>query len=331
MYSFDVFDTLISRTTATPEGIFVLMRDRLRDEKDVNGLDDYVIDNFVELRIHSEELIRKAGIFQRVEEVTLREIYEAMSVCGCLEATQTEYLCHMEEAVELANVTARSENIRRLKALLEQGERVVLISDMYLSEEAIRKMLRQADDVLGTLPLYVSSEYKKRKITGDLYRVVQELERVNYNEWTHIGDNKYQDIEVPYNLGIRVELTEKAELSELEKKALEKYGDDSRLQLMVGAAVRAETAEQEKIPVSAFHIGCRFAGPVIYCYAEWIVEQAVKKGIKRLYFIARDGYLVKQIVDIILHSKKIDIDTSYIYGSRKAWRMPSLSEEHYNL
>ena len=122
MYSFDVFDTLISRTTATPQGIFALMKDRLQNEKRVNGLHDYVIANFVELRIHSEELIRKAGSFQNIEEVTLRDIYDAMSVCGCVDEKQIEYLCQLEETVELANVTEIPKNVRRLKALLEQGE-----------------------------------------------------------------------------------------------------------------------------------------------------------------------------------------------------------------
>ena len=59
MYSFDVFDTLITRTTATPQGIFALMKDKLAEERDTNGLEDYVIENFFELRIHSEELIRE--------------------------------------------------------------------------------------------------------------------------------------------------------------------------------------------------------------------------------------------------------------------------------
>ena len=81
----------------------------------------------------------------------------------------------------------------------------------------------------------------------------------------------------------------------------------------------------------AYHIGCRYVGPVLYSYGEWVIDQAEKKGINRLYFIARDGYLVKQIVDVILRSRKLDIETSYIYGSRKAWRMPSLSPQNYNL
>jgi len=39
MYSFDVFDTLITRTTALPNGIFALMRSRMAQEKASNGLE----------------------------------------------------------------------------------------------------------------------------------------------------------------------------------------------------------------------------------------------------------------------------------------------------
>ncbi len=328
MYSFDVFDTLITRNTANPKGIFALMEHRLQKERDINGLEDYVIDNFFELRIQSENLIRKSSSIQQIEEVTLRDIYTAMSVCGCMNEKQIEYLCQLEKETEIANVAGISENIQRLKELLKQGERVILVSDMYLPKETIRQMLLQADDIFSSMEIYVSSEYGRRKTTGNLYRLVQKMEQVSYEDWTHIGDDIYQDIEVPYQLGIRVEQVHKPVPSDFEKKLLDHYGDDSKLQLMVGTAVKMAKGREE---ADAYCIGCRYAGPMLYSYAEWIVEQAVRKNISRLYFIARDGYLIKQIVDIILDRKQSDILTSYIYGSRKAWRMPSLSEDHYNL
>lgn len=339
MYSFDVFDTLITRTTAAPQGIFALMKDKLGEEKAIHNLDDYIIQNFFELRIHSEELARKACFMQNVEEVSLSDIYKAMAVCGCLDEYQIQYLCALEERTEISNVRGIPENICRLKELIAQGERVILISDMYLPEEIIRKMLLQADDVFKNIPLYVSSEYKKRKTTGNLYCVVKEIEQEDYKNWIHIGDNLHQDIEVPYNLGIQVELVPRIELSDFERELLERYGKDSRLQLMIGSALQGERECGEAIEPTrgvlqsreAYHVGCRYAGPVLYCYAEWIIEQAEKKNIRRLYFIARDGYLIKKIADIIIAKKEADIKTYYIYGSRKAWRMPSLSKEHYNI
>jgi len=290
-------------------------------------LDDHVIDNFFELRIHSENLARGAAEARQVEEVDLHKIYEAMAVCGCISEEQIEYLMQMEQETELANVAGIGKNIQRVKELLRQKERVILISDMYLSTDIIRKMLLKADSVFESIPLYVSSDYKKRKTTGNLYRLVQEAERVQYEDWMHTGDNLYQDVEIPCRMGIDAEWIEKKELTDLEKRLLRWYGNDSCLQVMIGTAVRAEKRDRK----IAYQIGCRYAGPVLYSYAEWIVDQAVKKGIRRLYFIARDGYLIKKIVDIILERKKTGIGTGYIYGSRRAWRMVSLSDEHYNL
>ena len=131
MYSFDVFDTLITRNTANPWGIFALMKDRLCRERTENDFADYIIDNFFELRIHSEELVRKAGIFQNKEEVTLYDIYKSMAVCGCLDDNQIEYLCELEKEIEIANVVGIEENIQKLKKLTEMGERVILISGIY--------------------------------------------------------------------------------------------------------------------------------------------------------------------------------------------------------
>lgn len=347
MYSFDVFDTLITRTVAAPQGIFALMKDRLKKEKGVNKLDDYVIDNFFELRIHSEELARKSFSAQNMEEVRLKDIYTAMAVCGCINEKQHHYLCQMEQEIEIANVTGIPENIQRVKKLLAEGEHVILASDMYLSGEIVRRMLVKVDPIFEDIPLYISSEYGKRKTTGNLYRQVQEEEQTVCDEWTHIGDNLFQDIEMAYQLGIKVELSPCVRLTGFEKKLLKDHGNDSQLQLMIGAALRTErqhiseenmvgiksriAIENIEISSGPYHIGCRYAAPVLYNYAEWIVGQACKKNIKRLYFIARDGYLIKQIVDVILNCKKISIATHYIYGSRRAWRMPSLSREHYNL
>lgn len=363
MYSFDVFDTLITRTTATPQGIFALMKDRIALEKGENKLEDDIIDDFFELRIHSEELARKSRSAQNVEEINMRDIYDAMSLSGNINEAQTDYLCYTEQQMEIENAVGIPENIRWVKRLLGQGERVVLISDMYLPVDIIREMLIRADSVFADIPLYVSAEYGVRKTTGNLYRKVQEQEQIFYENWTHIGDNMRQDIEIPYQLGIRVEMYQKEELSDFEKELLKYYADDSRLQLMIGAAIHGKGKQPDRIddqlqpwteavvhgkgkqpskstdsfvPTDwrkkiAAYIGCRYAGPVLYGYAEWLIRQAEAKKIKKLYFIARDGYLIKRIADTILSEKKTGIETYYIYGSRNAWRIPSLSEEHYNL
>lgn len=53
MYSFDIFDTLITRRTAAPKGIFMLMQGIMRK---TGGYPPFLTENFYELRVGAEEL-----------------------------------------------------------------------------------------------------------------------------------------------------------------------------------------------------------------------------------------------------------------------------------
>ena len=69
-------------------------------------------------------------------------------------------------------------------------------------------------------------------------------------------------------------------------------------------------------------------------YVHWCIKKAINKKIETLYFISRDGELLKKIADEIISHQNYDIKTKYIYGSRKAWRIPSfinkIDEEFYS-
>lgn len=60
--------------------------------------------------------------------------------------------------------------------------------------------------------------------------------------------------------------------------------------------------------------------PVLFCYVSYVIENAVKQGIQRIYFLARDGYILKSIADVIIKKQELDIDTRYLYVSRYALR-----------
>lgn len=73
------------------------------------------------------------------------------------------------------------------------------------------------------------------------------------------------------------------------------------------------------------------SGPILTSYVNWVLQHCLNKKINRLYFIARDGYILKEIADILIQKNKYPITTKYIYGSRLAWRVPSIeyNEENY--
>jgi len=103
-YSFDVFDTLVTRTTATPRGIFTLMQQRLQEKSFSEQLSQYVRENFYALRIHSEELARMHYQRNRIEEITLEQIYEALGTVGNLPMAVLESLAILERHTEIDQV-----------------------------------------------------------------------------------------------------------------------------------------------------------------------------------------------------------------------------------
>lgn len=63
--------------------------------------------------------------------------------------------------------------------------------------------------------------------------------------------------------------------------------------------------------------------PILCDYVYWVLNEAEANGIETLYFLSRDGYILKQIAEIICHQKKIGISCKYLYCSRASLRMPS--------
>lgn len=63
----------------------------------------------------------------------------------------------------------------------------------------------------------------------------------------------------------------------------------------------------------------KYISPTLFMYTSWIVSEAEKHGIKRLYFLARDGYQMYCIARHICERK--GIECSYFFCSRYALRM----------
>ena len=84
LYSFDVYDTLITRRTATPEGIFALMQKQLTESEAYADLPKMLIQNFYLIRIQSEKVARNTYIGGNVYDITLSQIYESVCLSGGL-------------------------------------------------------------------------------------------------------------------------------------------------------------------------------------------------------------------------------------------------------
>ncbi len=311
MHSFDIFDTLITRSTAVPRGIFMLMEKRMCK---INRFDSFLCANFYELRSGAERLARRYARSAGREEVTLDDIYKILSMTTGVSEEQLEELKKLEVDLECDNVLGIRKNIALLKKLKKEGERVVLISDMYLDEESIRCILCRVDSVFADIPVYVSSAYGKTKGNGSLFLVVQKQEQINFSDWIHYGDNESADIRAAMKLGIKAIHLVSEELKEYEHPEKSIYH-----QLSVGSSRYVRTLGRGDC---VSEVGSSLAGPILYPYVKWILRESLRNGINRLYFVARDGWILQHIADKIIEKESYQIHTAYIYGSRVTWRLP---------
>ena len=324
LYSFDIFDTLITRTTAIPKGIFALLQERLVSDMDYSDIPEYVRRNFFAIRRNAEAMARFEKACCGIEDVTLAQIYEALALAGGLDAGQQARLLELELQIEKENIIGIPENIARLKELRDSGKRVVLISFMYLDEKQIRMILSDIDPVFYDIPIYMSCDYLAAKSSGRLFEKVHEAEGVAYSEWTHFGDNQDGDVAAPAKLGIHAVQYKYEQLKPYEQELIDTYPEDVSFQLEIGTA--RNTRLMDGSDSAAETIGISFSAPLLGDYCRWLLDESSRKGIRRLYYIARDGYILKAVSDRLIEAGKYDIETHYIYGSRRAWRAPSLSD-----
>lgn len=325
LYSFDIFDTLITRTTATPCGIFSIMEKHLQQDREYENFPEIVKQNFFIIRQEAENFIRtNKKLMYDEQDIKFEDIYKIIKNNYNLNETQINTLMNLELNTEIKNIIPIQKNINTLKELIFKNNRVVLISDMYHSEKTIRVFLSHIDPIFENIKIYVSSEYNKTKTSSDLYNYVKEQENVEYENWTHYGDNNYSDIKMAKFLGIKTVYTPKNDLKGYEESLLlnnEISESNFYSQMLVGTAKLTRTLSDYNDKI--FDFGCSYSGPLLYNYVQWIIEQSLSRGIKTLYFIARDGYIPKLIADEIIKLKNLDLKTKYIYGSRAAWKIPS--------
>lgn len=69
---------------------------------------------------------------------------------------------------------------------------------------------------------------------------------------------------------------------------------------------------------------CRaFLWPVLYNYVWWILREASERKLRTLYFLARDGYVLREIAELFCQVYDLPIECRYLYCSRASLRTPS--------
>lgn len=288
--SFDLFDTLICRAVQNPRVVFGLMERHCQVEYK-NFI--YKVIGFRKLRILAEMQARKNSL---AEDISFDEIYHQVAKF----VHNWQVLKEKELELELALIYPIEKNLQMLKEFQQQGKVCCITSDMYLPIKFMQKLVAEKLG-LTDIKIFVSSEYKKTKHSGNLYYEVKDFYNCEFKDILHIGDNEYSDIKKANELGM--------ETLHIQNYNTGYKGDNLFLSLA--------TPYQDKRNVF-YDLGFNISGPVAWATARWIKEDLEVKGIQKIFWGARDGFLFDKIF-----RKISDIESIYFRVSRRALFIPT--------
>ena len=303
--SFDIFDTLIKRNVSKPSDIFKLV------EIKYNSRVENKIDKFEINRKICESECRK----ESSTEISIDMIYDKMSkIYGKKVASD---LHKLEEEIEI-NFTQRNNNelINSIYNYALNNKKIILTSDMYLSKEIIEKILKRNN--IKYNKLYLSSDIGIRKVTSELFSYVLKDLNIKSDKIIHVGDNKHSDCDMSKKVGIKsikipTHINNLLHFNKNTKKEITNNFNYNILQSFINNNI------ENNDYFSKFGYQC--FGPILFGFSEWLLKDLEKNKIEKVFFLARDGKIMKEAFDIINTNKKIK--SSYFMASRRSLIVPS--------
>jgi len=147
---------------------------------------------------------------------------------------------------------------------------------------------------------YVSGDFALLKRTGRLFDAVLKIEKLQPNRLFHVGDNHISDGERPAERGIAAFILDYKKMMHRQRRMEYDYlrmKVDSRWMGVVAAQYSEAALAEIGAPEEAY--GRRVLGPIFMSFVHRIAERCKEEGIKRVYFVAREGYLLKQLFEKI--------------------------------
>ena len=322
VYSFDIFDTVLVRIWAKPHHLFW----RLGQELKRNHLLKISLDSWYEIRRNSERQVRHNS---QQEEITLREIYENLALSLNWSDSEIQSAIALEIELEKKSLFVVPEIYQKIQKYRQEKHKIIYISDMYLSESSIRELLEKHQCWEEKDSLYISSELKLTKASGNLFSYCLQQESLQNRKLVHQGDNFYSDIQVPRKLGVRANFFDKTSLNRYEEKIANSDRLPLELRSILAGSSRLTRLSSDSLTHSQNIIWETVASaiaPVLFGFVFWCLQEARDREVERLYFVARDGQILLKIARILCTNWEYTIDCRYLYGSRQAWHFPAIQE-----
>lgn len=337
--SFDIFDTLITRPVWEPSDLFKLMLLNTQYSRETCS-------NLIEMRKIAEDDCRFNQHLTNaaIEDTTLSDIYLNMEKLFDVDSIIINKLKSLEIQTEYDLCEPRVAGRELFKLARYLGKKVILISDMYLELSTIECLLKKCG-ISGYDKIYLSSNEKKLKATGNLFSEAIKDLGCSASDILHIGDNWESDCVMSQKQGMAAKFFPKA--IEVYKNAIsdifsgESYrninsGNNPIIdthaaisQLPIRCMLASASNDMFTIPFRSFntqtnydidpyYIGYTVLSSHIFTIANWLYNCCLKNNYTKMIFYARDGALVKKIFDKIVLAGNKSIKSSYVYITRSA-------------
>lgn len=310
--SFDIWDTCLTRKVSDPKHVFFEVAMALEKSE---RYDDPKVAEIARMRIRAEQVAREGA---PNNECNFKEIQSALSVLIGKDAA-TEF-SEIELSLEKKMVRPIEKTRQLVKEARSNGAKIAFISDMYLPSDFLHSLLTEHGFAQEADRVFVSCEFRCGKYTGELFRKVQDELKCRATRWSHLGDRYLADVRMPREQGIQGELFSDIELTDAEQRAEEVALAFPRIgSAMVGGMRALRLAlpfERHRASLLA-----NVVAPWICALAARMVQRATEIGLKRLYFLSRDGEILHRIASKIAPSS---LECRYLYSSRQAWCFPAM-------
>lgn len=335
--SFDVFDTLILRNVYEPKDLFRFL------DKEYNELfETCSYTRFSEMRVCAEIECRER-VFKshpEYEDVTLDEIYETIQQLYQLDSKKLNSLKEKEIVLEERFCIPRECGKDLYELAKYADKKVVCTSDMYLSDSVISKIL--ADNGMDQIDkIYVSSSTRAGKYSGAAFKRLPKWLGCSADGILHIGDNKIVDVEKASECGIHsFYLPNVCDL--FWGRAGEEYKGESAgyifglnggsgnyyfptygnlgVKCMLSQVINkfydnpfTGFNKDSDFDADPYYIGYFALGMHLWSFTDWITSES--KAYNKVHFLSRDGYLMKQIYDV-MNSHRESPKSEYTLMSR---------------
>ena len=250
---------------------------------------------------------------------TLREIHGAVATALSADEASGETWAAAEEDLE-RTLTVPVPGAQERIASARAAGRVVFVSDTPHSEEFLASLLVQHGLARTDDAVFTSSERGVSKSHGGLFHLVGEAVGGD-PEFRHVGDNPRSDVAAARVEGWPGTLAPGGQLFRYER-LLEQSSEatDGVTSWLAGASRLARLeAAQRGVPAPQAEVGSGVLAPLLVGFALWVVAQARQRGVRRLYYVARDGEVMLAVARHVIGHLAPEIELRYLYGSRKPW------------